>query len=528
MTKKKIIKMVILGFVFFSIASISANFVICAELVSNDFRDDFSPLLIEFSDFSWEYELDENHKKIAENSGMSDITVFMQKYLESSWKIHNIDCPFRLMAVDEQGNWYEAYYNYVQINLENEEVYINLDDYLNENQKKELYKMSKPSEVSIEDIKLGHNGQNYVLNQITFTNLDGLKATYTFSTQESVTEEKAMTTSLLLKEIEVKPYDKMHLSKLYDDIEKDYGYNHNFGSSGGGAYISSTEANGHHGVEIDGKKYLIYYAMSHNLPMHIITSAEFIIYTFMFFIFLSIAGVVFLIFCLKLNKKSEIIENSKRIFISAAAHELKTPLSVIQNQCECIIENVLPEKNEEYMASIYDETLRMNDIVTSLLTFNRISTIDKITKEKCNLTNLVCTETNKYLSFAQSKGAEITLDAEEDVFVICNTELMALAIDNYLSNAVKYATEEKKIKVSLYKTKDEFNLEVFNTGTPIDEKKATEIWGIFEREDISRTRDGNSTGMGLPICKRIFDLHGFRGEYKAKDDGVEFSVRGKL
>ena len=528
MTTKKTIKMVALGFVLFLIASISANFFICAELISKDFRGDFRLLYNEFSNFSWEYEFDENHKKIAENSGMSDINVFMQKYLESGWKIHNIDYPYKLLAVDEQGNWYEAYYNYAQVYLENEEVYINLDDYLNENQKKELYKMSKPREVSIEDIKLGHNGKNYVLNQITFTNHDGLKATYTFSTQESVTEEQAMTTSVLLKEIEVKPYDKMYFPKIYEDIEKDYGYNHNFGSSGGGGYTSSEEAHGHHGVEIDGKNYIIYYAMSYNLPMRVITSDEFKIYTYMFFIFLSIAGVVFLSFCLKLNKKSEIIENSKRIFISAAAHELKTPLAVIQNQCECIIENVLPEKNGEYMASIYDETLRMSDIVTSLLTFNRISTTDKITKEKCNLTNLLYTETDKYLSFAQSKGAEITLDAEEDVFVMCNAELMALAIDNYLSNAVKYATEEKKIKVSLYKTKDEFKLEVFNTGTPIDEKKATEIWGIFEREDISRTRDGNSTGMGLPICKRIFDLHGFRGEYRAKADGVEFSVRGKL
>ncbi|MBQ4644276.1 MAG: HAMP domain-containing histidine kinase [Clostridia bacterium] len=528
MTKKKIIKMVILGFVLFLIASVSANFFICAELVAKDFHGDYNPIYHEFSDFSWEYELDESHKKIAENSGMSDINVFMQKYLESGWKIHSIDYPFRLMAVDEQGNWYEAYYNYVQVYLENEEIYFNLDDYLNENQKKELYKMSKQSEVIVEDIKLGHNGKNYVLNEITFTNHDELKAAYTFSTQESVTEGKAITTSVLLKEIEVKPYDKMYLSKLYDDIEKDYGYNQNFGSSGGGGYISSEEAHGHHGVEIDGKNYIIYYAMSYNLPMRVITSDEFKIYTYMFFIFLSIAGVVFLIFCLKLNKKSEIIENSKRIFISAAAHELKTPLAVIQNQCECIIENVLPEKNGEYMASIYDETLRMNGIVTSLLTFNRISTIDKITKEKCNLTHLLYTETNKYLSFAQSKGAEITLDAEEDVFAMCNAELMALAIDNYLSNAVKYATDEKKIKVSLYRTKDEFNLEVFNTGTPIDEKKATEIWGIFERKDVSRTRDGNSTGMGLPICKRIFDLHGFRGEYKAKADGIEFSVRGKL
>ena len=181
MTKKKIIKMVALGFVLFLIASISANFVICAELVINDFTDDFNPIYSEFSKFSWEYELDENHKKIAENSGMSDINVFMQKYLESSWKIHNIDYPFKLLAVDEQGNWYETYYNYVQIHLDNEEVYINLDDYLNENQKKDLYKMSKQNGVSVEDIKLGHNGENYVLNQITFTNHYGLKATYIFS-----------------------------------------------------------------------------------------------------------------------------------------------------------------------------------------------------------------------------------------------------------------------------------------------------------------------------------------------------------
>lgn len=528
MTTKKTIKMVTLGFLLFLIASISANFFICADLVSKDFREDFNPLFNEFSEFAWEYELDENHKKIAENSGMSDINVFMQKYLESGWKIHNIDYPFRLMAVDEQGNWYEAYYNYVQVHLENEEVYINLDDYLNENQKKELYKMSKQIGVGIEEIKLGHNGEKYVLNQVTFTNYNGLKTTYTFSTQESVVVTDGNDVSVHLKEIEVEPYDKMYLPKLYDDIEKDYGYNHTFGSSGGGAFTSSEEAHGHGGVEIDGKEYIIYYAMRYNLPMRVITSNEFKIYTYLFIISSSIAGIAFLIFCLKLNKKSEILENSKRIFISAAAHELKTPLAVIQNQCECIIENVLPEKNEEYMASIYDETLRMNDIVTSLLTFNRISTVDKITKEKCNLTNLVCTETNKYLSFAQSKGAEIALDAEEDVFVMCNTELMALAIDNYLSNAVKYATGEKKIKVSLYKTKNEFNLEVFNTGIPIDEKNATDIWGIFEREDVSRTRDGNSTGMGLPICKRIFDLHGFRGEYNAKDDGVEFSVRGKM
>lgn len=519
--------MVALGFVLFLIASILVNFLICAELVAEDFREDFGPLYSYFSEFSWGYELNEDHKKIAENSGLPDINIFMQKYLESGWKINNIDYPFVLMAVDEQGNWYEPYYNYVRVHLDDEEVYINLDEYLSEDQKKELYKMSKENGVGIGDIQLGHNGEKYVLNQVTFTNYKGLETTYTFSTQEPVAVKNYMQAYVYLKEIEVRPYDKTYYTKLYDDVEKDYGYNHNFGSSGGGAVTSSEEAHGHGGVEIAGKEYIVYYAMRYNFTMRVITSNDFRYFTYMFFIFLSIAGVIFLILCLKVNRKSEMIENSKRIFISAAAHELKTPLAVIQNQCECIIENVLPEKKGEYMASIYDETLRMNDIVTSLLMFNRISAVDKIAKEKCNLTSLLRTETDKYLSFAQSKGAEITLDAEEDVFVTCNAELMALAIDNYLSNSVKYATGEKKIKVSLYKTKDEFNLEVFNTGEPIDEKSVKALWDILERKDASRTRDGNSTGMGLPICKRIFDLHGFRGEYRAKADGVEFSVRGK-
>ena len=222
------------------------------------------------------------------------------------------------------------------------------------------------------------------------------------------------------------------------------------------------------------------------------------------------------------------MEKSKRSFISAAAHELKTPLAVIQNQCECILEGAVNDKKDEYIKSVYDEALRMNDIVTSLLTFNRLSSTDKIERESCNLTALVKEEVNKYLPFARSEGAEITLEAEKDITVNCNPKLMALAVDNYLSNAVKYTTGEKKITVTLKKEKNCFMLEVFNTCEPLSTETAENIWELLERRDVSRTRDGSSTGMGLPICKRIFECHSYSFYCKNTNNGVVFAVKGNL
>ncbi len=520
MTKKRITALVALGCALFIIAASVGMFLVCMEIESEKFRDNAADLIYyNFGDFSWNYEKDENHKAIAENSGMSDISVFMQKYLEDGWKI-SIDYPLLVKAVDEEGNWYEAYGNYVKVNLEKEQLYINLDEYMTQAQKDAVRDMPGVSEV-----KLGHNGEKYVLNEITFTDYSGHKETFTYSDSEPTAETTGIV--LYFAREGLKAYDKKYFSELEETIEKDYELNHSFDSNGGGAYTSAEESNGNYAVEIAGKKYMVYYAMKYNLPLRAITSPDFMVFSIMSVILCLAAGAVFLILCLKFYTKSEAIENSKRTFISAASHELKTPLAVIQNQCECIMENVAPEKNDKYVESIYDEALRMNEIVSSLLIFNRISYATKVEKEKYNLTQLLSVQTQKYLSFAQSKDVQMTVEADEEIFVKCEPHLMELAIANYLSNAVKYATGENTVKVSLSKEKDEFCLEVFNTGEHIDKKKVEVLWGILERSEASRTRDGSSTGMGLPICKRIFDLHGFYGGYKEKDNGVVFYIKGK-
>ena len=226
----------------------------------------------------------------------------------------------------------------------------------------------------------------------------------------------------------------------------------------------------------------------------------------------------------KLHDKNERLNKTLRSFTSAAAHELKTPLAVIQNQCECIIENVAPEKNEDYIKSVYDEAVRMNGIVSSFLQYNRLVNADKLQKEKCSLSEIVLTETEKYKAFADMRG--VTINAEipvDEITVNCNRDLISMAVDNYLSNAIKYATGDKKVTVKL--EKDRFS--VYNTSEGISRETADSMWDILSRDNKARTKDGSSTGMGLPICAEIFKAHGYEYGYKNVKDGAEFYFAAK-
>lgn len=61
--------------------------------------------------------------------------------------------------------------------------------------------------------------------------------------------------------------------------------------------------------------------------------------------------------------EKEQMKYARYSFSNAAAHELKTPLAIIQNRCELVMEKVNEDKNDEYVKSIYEESIRMNKLV---------------------------------------------------------------------------------------------------------------------------------------------------------------------
>lgn len=295
-------------------------------------------------------------------------------------------------------------------------------------------------------------------------------------------------------------------------------------SNSGGGY-SGNDKKYFVGIDFIGeKKYVSVFVSTHNEYYDTLKHTSFTESLLLITILFAFVYVFVIVAASKLYDKNQKLNQSLRAFTSAAAHELKTPLAVIQNQCECIMENVAPEKNEDYIKSVYDEAVRMNGIVGGFLQYNRLVNADKLQKEKCTLREIVLTETEKYKAFAETKGVTMEVNVDEGKTIInCNRDLISMAVDNYLSNAIKYATGEKKVTVKL--EKDRFS--VYNTSEGISRETADSMWDILSRDNKARTKDDSSTGMGLPICAEIFKAHGYEYGCRNVIDGVEFYFRIK-
>ena len=228
-------------------------------------------------------------------------------------------------------------------------------------------------------------------------------------------------------------------------------------------------------------------------------------------------------------RKKRKIEESKRTFISAAAHELKTPIAVIQNQSELVLEGINPEKTKEYVSSMHEEAKRMAELVNAIQQYDRLDNKSGIKKETLDLSEIARDEVTRYEPVMLGKGITLETDIEQDVKIVGDENLIKLVIDNYLSNAAKYATGldgagGKRVKVSVAKDGNDALFSVFNTHEAIPESELAKVWEMLYKIDDSRTRTSEESGggMGLAISGRICEIHQFRYGARNVGGGREF------
>lgn len=209
-------------------------------------------------------------------------------------------------------------------------------------------------------------------------------------------------------------------------------------------------------------------------------------------------------FMISSDIKKDRFDRAKSAFTYGVAHDMKTPLAVIKNLCECYIEGVAPEKNDYYVESIYNEAGNMNEEIMAFLEYNKLSQMTGIDKERFSFTDLVKEQIERYRPLIKDK--RLVLEIKDDVFINANREYMALAVSNYISNAVKYSENDGTIVISL--TDNEFSVE--NSCENIYFIKYKSIWDIMTVNDKSRNRSKGSSGMGLPITAEICRINGIK------------------
>ena len=218
------------------------------------------------------------------------------------------------------------------------------------------------------------------------------------------------------------------------------------------------------------------------------------------------------------------LEDKRQQFVSAASHDLKTPLALIGGYAEAIAQDISPEENARYLAAIEQETDRMNGLVREMLDYTRLDRTDELKNRKTlNLTALVRDMLTEYAPLFEKR--HLTADIADGVRIRGDETLLRRAVGCLLENAAKYSPENGRVSVRLTNSRNHL-LTVENDCEPIPEDELPRLFEMFYRGDKARDRAGGH-GLGLAILQKILALHGLTCKAENIKGGVRFIVCNK-
>mgnify|MGYP005844077899 CR=1 FL=1 len=211
-------------------------------------------------------------------------------------------------------------------------------------------------------------------------------------------------------------------------------------------------------------------------------------------------------------------EQVRRNMVADIAHELRTPLSVIQGNLEAILDGVV-EPTTEHVSSIHEETLVLARLVSDLRELSLAEAGQlKLQKEPTDLAEVVRKAVSKYRPEADEKGINLGLEVAGQIPVVnVDPQRISQVIGNLLSNAVRHTGAGGDVCVSVrlsdgakpaFGRRDSLVLvSVADTGGGIPAEELPFVFERFYRLDKSRSRSSGGSGIGLAIVKHLVEAH---------------------
>ncbi len=225
------------------------------------------------------------------------------------------------------------------------------------------------------------------------------------------------------------------------------------------------------------------------------------------------------------EEKSKLSEMRNQ-FISDVSHELKTPIALIQGYAEGLADGIVQDEESKkyYVEVILDEANKMSNLTKDLLDLSRLEYgKEELQYQDFSLTELVKNTLKKNEIIFKDNGITAEFNDDKDVFVNADSNRIEQVLTNYISNAIKNASGEKKIICSIKDVaEDTVRVSVFNSGKNILDEDIPRLWTRFYKRDSSRNREAGGTGIGLSLVKAIMTQHHQKYGVNNADGGVEF------
>jgi signal transduction histidine kinase len=226
-----------------------------------------------------------------------------------------------------------------------------------------------------------------------------------------------------------------------------------------------------------------------------------------------------------INQMLDRLESSFRQavrFSADAAHELKTPLTILQGELENALQAATDgSADQRTYKELLDEVQRLKSIIRKLLLLAQADSGQMVlTRETVNLTRMIEDVRDDIQVLAP--GLEIQADLQPDVKITADSDLLTQVIQNLASNAVKFSRGEPPVVLSLKTEGTRAVFRISNCGETIPLKERGQVFERFYRANKSRNRSIDGAGLGLSLAREIARAHG--GTLELEDSAADQTI----
>ncbi|MCF8231517.1 MAG: hybrid sensor histidine kinase/response regulator [Bacteroidales bacterium] len=213
-------------------------------------------------------------------------------------------------------------------------------------------------------------------------------------------------------------------------------------------------------------------------------------------------------------------------FLSVLSHELKAPINAVEGYLKMLQDRQFGDDLNNYN-QVIDRTMKrikgMHNLILDMLDLTKVETgnIKRNIKE-VNLVDAVYSAVDTMQPYAIQRDVDIHVNGPENAPLKADPEELETIFNNLISNAIKYNKENGRVDVNIREQKDNFSIQIADTGIGMDETELSKLFKDFVRIKNEKTKNISGSGLGLSIVKKL--VNSYNGDINVNSKPDEGSI----